>query len=363
MGFEIDFLDVGEGEKSGDAVVIRFGNLFGSRTEQVVMVVDAGYQADGDRVAEHIQRFYGTPEVDLVVSTHPDNDHIGGLPTVLSKLAVRELWMHRPWRFSREVADYYQRGRIGEATYRTHLRASLETAVELERIAMSMGIPINDPLAGLTAFGDRVVVLGPSLDYYCSLVPDFRGAPEGAAAPATAPGRLIEALLSAGHHTVESWGVEMLTDKCQTSPENNSSAILLLRLENQMCMLTADAGAPALDRAVDVLDQLRTMDRSQPRFLQVPHHGSERNVGSAVLNKWIGQPRAQQVTERYAIVSAAKDGAPKHPAKRVINAFIRRGVQVAAPQGKALCYSSNAPQRAGYAPVTPLPFDPNVDDD
>ena len=37
MGFEIDFLPVGEGQKSGDAVAVRHGNLHGSRSEQFVI--------------------------------------------------------------------------------------------------------------------------------------------------------------------------------------------------------------------------------------------------------------------------------------------------------------------------------------
>ena len=42
MGLEIDFLSVGEGEKSGDAIALRYGNLFGPRSEQTVLVIDGG---------------------------------------------------------------------------------------------------------------------------------------------------------------------------------------------------------------------------------------------------------------------------------------------------------------------------------
>lgn len=33
MGYEIDFIPVGNGEKSGDAIVLRFGNLLTGRRE------------------------------------------------------------------------------------------------------------------------------------------------------------------------------------------------------------------------------------------------------------------------------------------------------------------------------------------
>ena len=55
MGYEIDFLAVGE-KKSGDAICIRWGNLHGSRDEQKVVVIDAGYASTGEQVIEHIEK-------------------------------------------------------------------------------------------------------------------------------------------------------------------------------------------------------------------------------------------------------------------------------------------------------------------
>ncbi|MCC7897533.1 MBL fold metallo-hydrolase, partial [Escherichia coli] len=82
MGYEIDFLAVGE-KKSGDAICIRWGNLHGSRDEQKVVVIDAGYASTGEQVIEHIEKYYRTKTIDLLISTHPDGDHVGGLTSVL----------------------------------------------------------------------------------------------------------------------------------------------------------------------------------------------------------------------------------------------------------------------------------------
>ena len=48
MGYEIDFLAVERGEKSGDAIAFRIGNLFGPREQQFVGIVDGGYTEDGE---------------------------------------------------------------------------------------------------------------------------------------------------------------------------------------------------------------------------------------------------------------------------------------------------------------------------
>lgn len=363
MGYEIDFLPVGEGEKSGDAIALRFGNLHGHRAEQRVVIVDGGFQADGKRMVEHVQTHYRTNEVDLVVSTHPDNDHIGGLPTVLENLRVGALWMHRPWLYSTEVKAFYDRGRIGEATHKAWLRASLETAVEVERIAKARGIPITDPFTGVSAFNECLTVLGPTKEFYCSLVPSFRDAPAGAATSGVAAGAILELLKGMARRVAETWGSETLTDECDTSAENNSSVILLLRVEGRMAMLTADVGAEGLGHAIPVLDRFRHQDPRQPLFIQIPHHGSEHNVGPTVLDRWLGSRRSSPTAERTGYVSAAKEGAPKHPAKRVVNAFTRRGVQVYATRGMSLCHFHDCPPRAGWGPVSPVPFDPNVGDD
>jgi hypothetical protein len=60
------------------------------------------------------------------------------------------------------------------------------------------------------------------------------------------------------------------------------------------------------------------------KFVQIPHHGSKRNVGPAILNRLIGSPVAQGTNKFTAFVSVPKKGEPKHPSKRVTNAFMRR---------------------------------------
>jgi len=78
MGYEVDFLPVGE-DKSGDAITLRFGNLHADPPQQFVMVIDGGYAETGETVVEYVRTHYKTNRIDLVVSTHPDQDHVGGV--------------------------------------------------------------------------------------------------------------------------------------------------------------------------------------------------------------------------------------------------------------------------------------------
>src|SRR5258708_14027699 len=103
MAYEIDFLPVGDGSKSGDAIVLRYGNL-SSPAQQMVIVIDGCYTDDGLALVQHINKYYNTDYVDVVVSTHPDQDTVTALEVVLEQLRVGQLWMHQPWKHSQALS-------------------------------------------------------------------------------------------------------------------------------------------------------------------------------------------------------------------------------------------------------------------
>lgn len=351
MGYEVDFLAVGNGDQSGDAIALRFGNLHGDPTEQRVVVVDGGFRESGEELVDHIKEYYGTNVVDLVVSTHPDSDHASGLEVVLTKLQVRRLWMHRPWEHTDDIARMFRDGRVTDNSVRQALRRSLDDARTLERIANQKEIPIEEPFAGLSDESSCLVVVGPTKQYYESLLPQFRGAPETAISPLR---RAVTAAAEFGTRVAESLNFETLTDEGETSAENNSSVILLLQVDGKSVLLTGDAGIPALTGAADLLDSCG-FDYGSIQLIQVPHHGSRRNVGTTILNRLLGSKLTESKKLRSAYASVSREGEPKHPAKKVTNTFLRRGASVYVTKGKQICYRHHAPDR-GWVSAAPLPL-------
>lgn len=353
MGYETDFLAVGSESQSGDAILLRFGNLQGHREEQTVVLIDGGFRDTADEIIQHLKRYYGTAIIDLVVSTHPDCDHINGLNEIVAKAAagelrIRELWMHRPSRF-RTTIERALRKAEGSA-YAEAAKRTLESAAELEAAATAAGIPIRDPFTGVAHASGRLMVVGPTQEFYCSLF-------EEEAVAEASESRLLRWLTAAREvvsSIAEGWDIETLKDDGVTSPINNSSVVLLFEWEGEYLLFTSDAGIPALERVADVLEQ-NGYRPDQLRFIQVPHHGSRRNVGPTVLNRLLGPRRPDDNPTRTAFVSAAKKGEPKHPAKKVANAFRRRGTRVHATQGEAKLHHRNSPDR-GWGPSQPLPF-------
>ncbi|MFA4890344.1 MAG: ComEC/Rec2 family competence protein [Candidatus Paceibacterota bacterium] len=73
---EVDFLDVGQ----GDAIFIQASN--GNQ-----ILIDAGPNKAVLRELSKVMPFYDR-SIDMVIESHPDSDHIGGLPEILNRYDV-----------------------------------------------------------------------------------------------------------------------------------------------------------------------------------------------------------------------------------------------------------------------------------
>jgi beta-lactamase superfamily II metal-dependent hydrolase len=361
MDYEVDFLAVGDESKSGDTIALRYGNLAGSREEQTVIVIDGGFRQSGSDLVEHINGYYGTNRVDIVLATHADQDHVSGLEVVLEQMEVGQLLMHQPWRHSQTLREARAEG-FRRLTASRRLQESLREASDLEQIANDYNVPIREPFAGMSTDDGLFRILGPSQEYYEELLPEILGSTTGVRATAMS---MLEAAIAKARTAFvrETLEHETLRDDGVTKPSNNSSVISLFTFDDKTLLFTGDAGIPALEHALDLLeaDDFRPGDL---RFVQVPHHGSRRNVGPSVLDRLLGE-KGQTECHSTAFLSAAKKN-PEHkrPAKKVLNAFTRRGYAVHVTEGQSKWHhSGNAPARGDYSASTPAPFHDDVEED
>lgn len=359
MGLEIDFLAVGDGERIGDAIAVRWGNLYGPREEQGLLVIDGGTAKSGENLVSRITNDYGTPIVDCVLSTHPDADHAKGLASVLDQLVVNNLWMHRPWDRVSEFHDLVTDGRVTPSSLEARIKEALKAAYELELIAHRKDIHAWEPFTGtpIEHRGAMFYVLGPSEDYYTELLPQFDDVPiTTMALAAQYKSATFANSVDSVVEQYQVWASEALTEP--TAPiraENNSSVILLMVYEGRQFLFTADAGVEALTKANERASLLG-IDLRKSTFIQIPHHGSRRNVGPDILDAIVGEELPPfSLANKTAYVSCAANS-PKHPSAKVVNAFIRRGAAVFPTKGCSICYSFDAPQRSGWTSLTPVPL-------
>ena len=363
MGYEIDILGVGKESQSGDEIALRWGNLSGHRNEQKVVIINGGFQATGQYIVDHIKQYYQTRLIDAVVSTHPDQDHVNGLHTVLDELDVKELWMHQPWERNRGLAEKFADGRVTDNSIGQRLRDNLGSASDLIDKARSKNIHIVEPFSGISLFNQKeFCVLGPTRSYYESLIPEFDGMPQAESTFSKLMAEIAGPIARAKRFITSIWGIDALDDKDTTSAKNNSSVITALTVEGHCLQFTADAGITAFSYAAIHLDSVR--NGADLRFIQIPHHGSRRNVGPIILNKLIGYPLPQGEHRKIcAIASTSAKGEPKHPRKAVMNAFTHRGVSASATRGKTRSFTRNAPSREGWVSVEPDDYYWNYEDE
>lgn len=337
--FEVDFLQVGDGERSGDAIALRYTDPGDGQTRRVI--IDAGFQDDGPDLVSHFDAYYGTRSVDLALVTHPDGDHIGGMGTVLREMDVAVLGIHRP-----ALHGYGQ------------LEAS-KAVEELATIARHQGTSVVEPFAQ-HHLNHVLLIAGPTEEYYEELLAE-QAAIEAAGKAVRKSYGLADALARLGQRAVAALPREIpFDDAGGTNPRNNSSIIVDLALPSKRFLFTADAGVPALNNAMDTLDMLGRNDLP-PGFIQMPHHGSRHNMDTDTLDRILGA--AGQAPCRTAYVSVTKH-APKHPSPRVVNAFMRRGCNWYSTEEASLWHHGDgAPPRDGWVSATPLgPRDESAED-
>ena len=136
-------------------------------------------------------------------------------------------------------------------------------------------------------------------------------------------------------------------------PENNSSVISLFIANGRKFLFTGDAGKAALNNATDYAETLGVV-LTDLHFLDIPHHGSRRNIEPSILKR---------INAQKAFISAPKEGDPKHPSRKVANALLRRDTLVYINnQGNTICYPSEQAPDRGWGPVAPAKFNELVED-
>ncbi len=348
MGFQIDYMPVGNGEKSGDAIALRYGNLHGTRDQQTVVVIDGGTKDAGEALVDHILQHYSTDTVDYVFSTHLDSDHLSGLTVVLEKLKVGKLYMHIPWEHIDEVGDLFEE-EFTDEELEQELKESLELVHEVESLAFEKDIPIEEPFAG-TPVNNELVIFGPTKTYYEQLLCEFRQTPPS---KKSALEQAIEAVKRAAETAVE-WvedriDIDILTDSEKTSAENNSSVVLVLVSDEHKLLFTGDAGIKALTQVADLADRA-TFPLTDLRFMHVPHHGSKHNLGSSILKRIKGET---------AFISATGETS-KHPSKKIMNALIKHGANVYVTRGRSILHHHDDPDR-GWSSINAEEFSSMVE--
>ena len=314
----------------------------GSEIEYVVLV-DAGNEGDGEKIIEHIKKYYNKQYLDLVIISHCDVDHYGGMKRLIDEhnskrnsFEIRQVWVHDPYKHV-DVDDV--KSVRNHKTLRERLNAAyaFNDGSNLLDMLDSAKIPRKEVYTGDGYPALNITVLGPDLEFYKSLIPEFRVN--------------LDFKDEQQDDVYDSYDCFRLTEDCfysktlddaddDSSAVNQSSIVFLFEADGCKMIFTGDAGKTALHR---IVDNDNTRNLVNVSWLKVPHHGSKHNLDNSIISHF---------HPIVSYISTEKLG--KHANRCTINALKKVGNVYSTHKTGTLQYQHNTPDREGYSTAKPL---------
>lgn len=339
IDISIDMLSLG----NADSITVW---LKDDNNNSFVILIDGGNKSQGGDVIKHLDKHIlpatGKTAPDLIICTHHDKDHIGGLIAVVEhyKNLIPEIWVNNP---AEHISSYrYQalkesfKKKSAEKQYEV-IMESLQNVDDFITLVDKYNIPRKPALYGQNKFNGIVKILGPSDAFYKSLLPGMDNVEEyvsqeakyayNSLFPNQNPDLLLEGVSPCPIVDAEN----------STSATNNSSVILQITArENKRFLFTGDAGVQAFED-VETHDSLDNLF-----WMQVPHHGSRRNLSSKLIDK---------MSPKWALISAKGGKENKHPRLALVNCLKKHGAKVYSTHkgGSKWHHIGNFPPRDGYS--------------
>ncbi len=339
MDIGIDMLKVGK----ADAMIVWLKNKYSS----VIMVIDGGNEKDGNNLIKHLRK-YILPHVkqnapDIIINTHPDRDHIGGLFKVVEyyKNSITCVFIHDPQKHDiqydliksslKKVASIHKKSRT--------ILASLQDSENFLQLVDKYKIRRLEPFPKTFSkiLPNILNALGPSEDYYEELLSGFHNVEQFVSKLRRE--ELRKALLGESKAFDSEDSSSILDEENEVSPENNSSLVFEINVNSRKYLFTGDAG---VDAFLDIQKQNTIKDI---HWLKIPHHGSRRNLTSSLI---------KTMSPRIAYISA--EGSRKHPRKALVNYLKRNSAKVYSTHknGNIWHHRGNFPEREEYSTAEPL---------
>lgn len=348
--YEIDMLNVG----AADAFLIHF---FDDESDsEYIVLIDGGNYNDGVKIAQFIKDNYTQQYIDLVICTHCDKDHFGGLIYLLEQqrdngddnMNISEIWLNDP-------AGHIE---LGEVKW---IRKQCTLTVKARSVYDNKGknlidvlgealkqTPIDwwEPFSDADSYKDRPYmsskwdglfeVLGPSVDYYESLVPDFRNDLKRVSYDTDESKDEISEYKDGKvfNQTIEDAGDD-------PSSHNQSSVIFKFTPNNgKKYLFTGDAGRDAMTHIMQKdVNKIQNIE-----WLKVPHHGSKYNMSNDIIN---------HLRPNVAYISTEKYG--HYMSKAVVNVLNKLGCEVYTTNiNGSMCHHHNTKTHNGYSTAKPV---------
>ncbi|WP_425391631.1 ComEC/Rec2 family competence protein [Ekhidna sp.] len=338
IDISIDMLSLG----NADSIIVW---LKDDDENHCVILIDGGNKSDGQKVIDHLEKYiqphvgYAAP--DILISTHHDKDHIGGLVPIVEYFGngITKVWVNNPADHISDASYQSLKNSFRIRSERQQFKIILDSLNNLEEFIFlvdSKGIQRENALYGQEAHNGVIKVLGPSKEFYDSLLPGMEGVENYVLNEARFAYKYLFNNPEIDDYNESNLPCPIVDEENTTSATNNSSVVLMIQARGKKYLFTGDAG-------VSAFEDIENRESLEDIFwLDVPHHGSRRNLSSRLIDV---------MSPDTAYISAV--GNRKHPGRALINCLKRHGSKVFSTHrsNNMVFYSGDFPSRSDYGPI------------
>lgn len=266
MKYQIEMLNVGD----ADCLILYIEYDNGKYD---LILIDAGNYSNGQDVIDHLNLWYPEKSVSLAIVTHPDGDHYGGFIKMLEKIehndkdavSINQFWVHDPGNhICADDVKWVRTDRSAQKRARQILTQSHNgREINLLEKIDNLRIPRFEIFAdskNIRKIGP-LKILGPTKEYYESLVADFR-------------------------HDMQkafSGGVLESIDKKSDDDSTHNRSSLIFAFEKNSGDKYLFPGDAAEESFYNMTNEAYEYI-ADCYWLKVPHHGSHHNMSTELID-------------------------------------------------------------------------------
>lgn len=303
MKAEINLINV----EDGDAILLMLTDT----GKKSLIIIDGGFKKYYPKLKRRLQevlpKFNHT--IDLLVCTHYDNDHIGGVENILDDYhaSVKEIWIHKIDHSMKKTAAFFEE-KLSFFQDKTAGISSPENVDDLKNIAaIERYQDLLRVVDKIKSYGleDRITeakhgdlfkkfpeftVVGPSADFYNqnlaalkeeAILEDVKKDLESKIIDRNLLSEMITEVLP---QKVLNQNPCVMLEKSSirngVSATNMVSIVTMLKIGTKKFLFTGDSGIESFEKhTTDWKKSLKDLF-----FLVVPHHGSKNNTSSEMLS-------------------------------------------------------------------------------
>ncbi|MBQ9790136.1 MAG: MBL fold metallo-hydrolase [Clostridia bacterium] len=285
---EIHFIDVGQ----GDSVFIEL-------PDETCMLIDAG-NPDGDNTVSNYISGLGYAQIDYLIVTHGDNDHVGEIPDVLDDFEVKNIY--RPFQVA---VDSSGNVRDGEDLAKVYDNATVKSSVNVIS-NQAFGKFVQKAYAETYTDGSVVKNAMVSTTY-----DGLKIMPKNGNSFAF---EFFGPLRNSSNQTLIEQGVASKTQGYasvyQSKPsydslvKNEASPVMLLEHSSGSYLFTGDATVHAEEAVLGSLSDSEKTRFDAVDVYHVGHHGADNSTSDALL---------EMITPKMAVISVGAGNSHGHP--------------------------------------------------